>query len=137
LSVFYEIFQIFIGGGRIALIQLVNPYTCKDYNKVSFSPEQEEAICGISAKDSISKLELVKTCMDIVIKLAKWYSTESGIPFDQLVQAGVLAVVRSAGNFCNSEESNFNDYISQEIMKAMINLSKSEKNRVDNYEKNC
>lgn len=107
------------------MIQFVNPYTCKDYNKISFSPEQEEAICRISAQDSVSKLELVKTCMDIVIKLARWYSTESGIPLDQLVQTGILTVVKSAGNFCNSEEDSFNDYISQEIMKAMINLSKS------------
>lgn len=119
------------------MIQFVNPYTCKDYNKISFSPEQEEAICQISAQDSMSKLELVKTCMDIVIKLARWYSTESGLPFDQLVQTGILTVVKSARNFSKSDEVSFNDYISQEIMKAMMNLSKSAKNSVDNYEKSC
>ncbi len=74
--------------------------------------------------------------MDIVIKLARWYSTESGMPLDQLVQIGILTVVKSVGNFCNSKEASFNDYISQEIMKAMIDLSNQQKN-VDNNEKNC
>jgi DNA-directed RNA polymerase specialized sigma subunit len=113
------------GGGRTALIQLINPYICRDYNKVSFSPEQEEAICKVVPKDAIARLELVKTCMELVVKFANWYASESGKPFNQLVQAGVLAVVRSAENFSNSKESSFNDYISQEIMRAMSSSPKS------------
>jgi DNA-directed RNA polymerase specialized sigma subunit len=106
------------------LIQLMNPYICRDYDKVSFSPEQEEAICKVVPKDAIARLELVKTCMELVVKFANWHASESGKPFNQLVQSGILAVVKSAENYCNSEKSSFSDYISQEIMRAMSDSSK-------------
>jgi len=106
------------------LIQLMNPYICRDYNKVSFSPEQEEMICKVVPKDAIARLELVKTCMEIVVKFANWYASESGVPFNQLVQAGISAVVRSAQNFNKSKECSFTDYISKEIMRSMSSLSK-------------
>jgi len=106
------------------LIQIANSYTHSDYSKVSFSPEQEEAICRIVSGDIIAKLELVKTCMDLVVKFANWYSFEYGTPFSQLVQIGVLTVIRTAEKFYGSENTNFNDYLSQEIMKAMMGSAK-------------
>ena len=48
------------------MIQIANPYINRDYGKVSFSPEQEEAICRTVSDDIVAKLELVKTCMDLV-----------------------------------------------------------------------
>jgi DNA-directed RNA polymerase specialized sigma subunit len=102
------------------LIQIANLYTYNDYNKVSFSPEQEEAICRIVSGDNVAKLELVKTCMDLVVKFANWYSFEYGTSFSQLVQIGVLTVIRTAEKFYGSENTDFNNYLSQEIMKAMM-----------------
>jgi DNA-directed RNA polymerase specialized sigma subunit len=106
------------------LIQIANSYTYRDCGKVSFSPEQEEAICRIVSGDIVAKLELVKTCMDLVVKFANWYSFEYGTPFSQLVHIGVLTVIRTAEKFYGSENTNFNDYLSQEIMKAMMGSAK-------------
>ncbi len=104
------------------MIQIANP--CRDYSKVSFSPEQEEAICRIVSGDTVAKLELVKTCMDLVVKFANWYSFEYGASFSQLVQIGVLTVIRTAEKFYGSENTDFNNYLSQEIMKAMMGSAK-------------
>jgi DNA-directed RNA polymerase specialized sigma subunit len=106
------------------LIQIADLYTYKDYRKISFSPEQEEAICRTVSDDVVARLELVKTCMDLVVKLANWYALESGMPFSRLVQVGVIAVVRSAERYCDSEKTSFVDYLSQELMKAMMESSK-------------
>lgn len=106
------------------MIQIANPYTYKDYGKISFSPEQEEAICRKVSGDVIARLELVKTCMDLVIKFANWYALENGMPFSKLVQIGVLTVVKSAERYCSSEKISFADYLSQELMKAMMESSK-------------
>jgi len=58
------------------------------------------------------------------IKFANWYALEYGTSFSQLVQIGVLTVVRTAEKFCGSENTSFTDYLSQELMKAMMGSSK-------------
>ena len=106
------------------MIQIASTHTYKDFGKVSFSPEQEEAICRIVSGDIVAKLELVKTCMDLVVKFANWYAFEYGTPFSQLVQIGVYTVVKAAERFYGSVDTSFTDYLSQELMKAMIAFSK-------------
>lgn len=106
------------------LIQEFYGYTQKEYAEITFSPEQEEKICSKISDDSILKLELVKTCIDLIIKLARWYSVENSVPFPQLVQIGIMAVAKSAESFCGLENVSFIDYISGEVMKAMIRYSK-------------
>ena len=107
------------------LMQEFSPYTLRGYTEISFSPEQEEKICSRVSGDVILKLELVKNCVEMIVKLAKWYSLENGVPLSQLIQIGVLAVVRAAENFCNSEDISFVDYLCNEVMRAMMEHSES------------
>ena len=105
------------------MINIANPHIYKDYRKISFSPEQEEAICRTVSSDVVARLELVKTCMDLVVKFANWYALESGMPFSKLIQIGVITVVKSAERYGGSEKTNFVDYLSQELLKAMMDLN--------------
>lgn len=106
------------------LIQEYNQYAQKEYTEITFSPEQEERICRSISGDSIVKLELVKTCIELIIKLARWYSVENSVPFPQLVQIGIHAVVKGAEDFCNSGDAGFVDYLCGEVMRAMIKYSR-------------
>lgn len=105
-------------------IQEFGAYINKEYSDISFSPEQEESICKKVSGDALVRLEFVKTCIELIVKLAKWYSFENGVPFSQLVQIGVMAVIRASDSFNISEKIGFVDYLSHEIMKAMIEYSR-------------
>jgi len=106
------------------LIKEFNQYTQKEYTEITFSPEQEERICSRISGDTVVKLDLVKTCIELIIKLARWYSVENSVPFPQLVQIGILAIVKAAEDFCSSDDVGFIDYLCGEVMRAMIKYSK-------------
>lgn len=97
--------------------------TCK-YKGIAFTSEEEEKICKIAEGDVLAKLNMVKTCMDLVIKLANWYSLENGIEFTKMIQVGVMAIIRAAETFDLSKQTNFIDYASQMIVKEMVKTSK-------------
>jgi len=97
-------------------------FICK-YNECQFSPIEEEKICNIAAGDIVAKLEMVKACMDLVVKLAKWYALENGVLFSQMVRVGVFAIIKAAESFDGSGEKDFIDYAGQQIVKAMIQSS--------------
>lgn len=103
-------------------IEIMSPYMERKYNNISFSPEEEEPISKLASGDIIAKLELVKNCMDLVVKLANWFSSENELPFQQVLQAGVSAVIRAAESFDSSKKMSFIDYASQEIVKAMMSI---------------
>ncbi len=94
------------------------------YKEIAFTSEEEEKICRIATGDVIVKLNMVKTCMNLVVKLANWYSQENEVPFSRMVQVGIMAIIKAAENFDVSEQTNFIDYASQVIIKEMIKSSK-------------
>lgn len=98
--------------------------TCK-YKGMAFTPEEEEKICKITTGDVLAKLNMVKTCMNLVVKLANWYSLENSVDFAQMIQVGIMAVIKAAETFNSSEQTNFIDYASQTIVKEMMKSSKS------------
>lgn len=94
------------------------------YKEIAFTSEEEEKICKIVADDVIAKLNIVKTCMNLAVKLASWYSQENGVQFSQMVRVGIMAIIKAAENFNTSEQINFIDYASQMIVKEMVKSSK-------------
>lgn len=94
------------------------------YKGIAFTPEDEEKICKIATGDVLAKLNMVKTCMNLVVKLANWYSLENSVEFTQMIQVGIMAVIKAAETFNSSEQINFIDYASQTIIKEMIKSSK-------------
>jgi len=118
------------------LIMEFCPYMPKGYTEISFSPEQEEKICSRASGDVMMKLELVKICIDMIVKLASWYSLENGTPFSQLIQIGIFAVAKASENYCNSENISFVDYLCNEVMRAMIEYSESHSSHLSKFRKN-
>lgn len=94
-------------------------FYAKEYGSVSFSSEEEKLICSSISGDVLAKVELVKSCIDIVLRSARWYSMETGKPISQNIQTGILAVVKAAETFHHSQHIKFIDYVSQEVIKAM------------------
>ncbi len=94
------------------------------YKGIAFTPEDEEKICKIATGDVLAKLNMVKTCMNLVVKLANWYSLENCADFTQMIQVGIMAIIRAAETFNSSKQTNFIDYASQTIVKEMMKSSK-------------
>lgn len=94
------------------------------YKEIAFTSEEEEKICRIAKGDVLAKLNMVKTCMDLVVKLANWYSIENYVEFAQMVQVGIMAIIKAAESFNSSGQTNFIDYASQIVVKEMIKSSK-------------
>lgn len=107
------------------MIETVSFCMSRKYEGISFSPEEEEAIHRIAEGDTVAKLKLVKACMDLVVKLANWYALENQKQFSQMVQIGILEVVRAAERFDASQPIEFIDYAAQEIIKAMTKWDKT------------
>ncbi len=94
------------------------------YKEIAFTAEEEEKICRITTGDVIAKLNMVKTCMNLVVKLANWYAIENGVQFQRMVKVGIMAIIKAAETFNSPEQTNFIDYASQMIVKEMMSSSK-------------
>lgn len=104
------------------IAEIVKSNASQTNNYVLFSPEQEEIIYK-KASDNISPKEsLIKTCMDIVLKMAHWYALENGKSFLQMLKIGELAVIKAIEKYDNSMRMGFINYISYEILKAMMEV---------------
>lgn len=81
--------------------------------------DETELIFRVSAGDIEAKLQLVKMHLDLVIETAAAYTSQTGRPFSQMIQAGASAVIRAADGFHASQQIAFVDYLRYEIAKAM------------------
>ncbi len=81
--------------------------------------DNTELIFRASAGDIEAKLQLVKMHLDLVVEIAAEYTSQTGRPFSQMVQAGTSAVIRAADGFHGSQQLAFVDYLRYEIAKAM------------------
>ena len=81
--------------------------------------EETELIFRASAGDIEAKLQLVKMHLDLVVQIAAAYTSQTGRPFSQMVQAGASAVIRAADGFHESQQIGFVEYLRYEIAKAM------------------
>jgi DNA-directed RNA polymerase sigma subunit (sigma70/sigma32) len=93
------------------------------YEGVSFMPEEDEMelLHRACSGDAEAKLQLVKNHLNLVVELAAGCAAQTGKPFPQMVQAGALAVIRAAGEFDQSQQVGFGDYVKSEIARVIGN----------------
>jgi DNA-directed RNA polymerase specialized sigma subunit len=94
-------------------------------NKVSlpFMGELSNISDKSSSTDILERLKLVKSNMDLVVRLAAWHAVETGKPFSQMLRIGISSVVKSAKTF-NGHHTEFSDYLKKEISDAMLKSSR-------------
>jgi DNA-directed RNA polymerase specialized sigma subunit len=94
-------------------------------NKVSlpFMGELSDISDKSSSTDILERLKLVKSNMDLVVRLAAWHAVETGKPFSQMLRIGISSVVKSAKTF-NGHHTEFSDYLKKEISDAMLKSSR-------------
>jgi DNA-directed RNA polymerase sigma subunit (sigma70/sigma32) len=81
--------------------------------------DETELIFRVSAGDIEAKLQLVKMHLDLVVEIAAAYTSQTGRPFSQMIQAGTSAVIRAADEFHGSQQIGFVEHLRYEIAKAM------------------
>ena len=80
---------------------------------------EEELIFSAASGDTGAKLKLVKAYMDLVVEVASQYASAIGLPFPQMVQAGVLSVIKAADRSHFSRQSEFVDLVREEFTSAV------------------
>lgn len=100
-----------------------------EYPKYKFSAEEEQKLLKMMNGDILQRLEMVKTCMDLVVKMARWFALENGVDFSEMVRTGIQAIIKFAETYDSSKCGSFGDYIAQKIATEMIKASSS--NRLD------
>lgn len=104
------------------ITEVAKPYMCQIYKSISFSSEQEEMIQRIAFDYTLSKEFLIKKCLDLVTKMAYWYARENNKPLMQMLEIGKTAALNATRQFNNSGQIDFMSFVSQEILKAMIEV---------------
>ena len=91
-----------------------------NYNQalLSFTDEPNQP----TSIDILEKLKFVKANMDLIIKLAAWYSIETNIPFSQMLKVGISTVIKSAKSY-RDHQIEFGEYLKKEISSAMSKSS--------------
>ena len=102
------------------IVEIVKPDIGQIHKGVLFSSKQEEMIHKVAPDYISSKEFIIKTCMDLVSKMSYWYALENGKSFSQMMKIGELAVINAVERLNNSKRIDFVNFISQEILKAMI-----------------
>jgi len=107
------------------IVETVKPNPSQINKYVLFSSEQEEMIYKKASDNISSKESLIKTYIDLVAKMAHWYALENGKSFAQMLKIGEMAVIKAIERFNNSMQIGFANYVSHEILKAMMEESRS------------
>lgn len=96
----------------------------ESYFDLSFNEDSSDVniyeVYKSASGDVVSKLKLVKDCMDELVNLAGMYADETGKPFSEMLQTGIMSIVKSAKNYRNAQEIPFVDYVRQEMIRAMM-----------------
>jgi len=104
-----------------ALVEALDLNTLKGYKGASFmiGNGDEELIRKVAKGDAEAKLNLVKDYLDLIVEIAAEHSKRNGKSFFQLIQAGILAIIRAAEKSCNNSHICFIDCARDEISKSM------------------
>jgi len=103
------------------LTETVSLQVYPEYKGASLMMEGEETelIFRACSGDAGARLRLVKYYLNIVVETAGIFASETGAPFDVMVQAGTMAVMRAAYGYDLSQQIAFAEVVKSEILRAM------------------
>lgn len=58
--------------------------------------------------------------MDTIVRLAEWYSKETGKPFSELLKIGIRSAIKAIKNQGKYDNTGFEGYMRKEVSKAMF-----------------
>jgi DNA-directed RNA polymerase specialized sigma subunit len=73
--------------------------------------------------DTMEKLKLVKSNVDMVIDLADRYSKKTEKPFSQMLKVGMSSAVKAVKTYHRHYNVEFEEYLRKEVSNAMTNFS--------------